>query len=367
MKCGLIRFSAVLVWGILPAYLLQGEATYQIQPVSLPGASRVLVIDINNGGTITGAETLNDGTDTSVVFQLGKEPTVVNPVVGDWRGGATYINSLGVAVGNSQGTDPKLVVMHAIKWSPSNGTQALSTPVGWYSQAGGINDQGMAVGSIGDQRNIQWPEAAVWDAQGNITILPQYLGASQINNHGQIIVDDWSNDYLLTPGSNPAVIVGLGGGNVSTMGLTDAGVIVGRSLTLAGRYHAFLSTSPETAIDLTPGADCDTVAIDINSYDQVIGYIDGRGSSIPTDGFLYENGQLSDLLSLAGASAQGWNYLYPTAINDNGWIVGNGVYNGVWQSFLMTPVTGNSAAPEPASLAILGVGLSELLAARRRN
>ena len=51
-------------------------------------------------------------------------------------------------------------------------------------------------------------------------------------------------------------------------------------------------------------------------------------------------------------SGSGWQLTNATAINDNGWITGQGTLNGQQQAFLLKP----NAAPEPSALALFGVG-----------
>lgn len=69
-------------------------------------------------------------------------------------------------------------------------------------------------------------------------------------------------------------------------------------------------------------------------------------------GFVYVGGQMRDLNQLLDLSGEGWIIESANAINDDGWIVGTGFYNGGKErAFLLIPV------PEPSSflLGVLGV------------
>lgn len=377
MKCRTIGFTVAAITSVFSVGVIRGNVAYQIQSLSVPSAQFVDVNDINNAGVLTGTASWGDGTKSWIVMQVGMSPVVVNFLPGDTEGNWNSVNSSNVMVGSSgryppspPNTIPGILESHAFVWNFAGGMQALSTPGGWDSGASSINNQGQIVGEISSQNHTvpALQQAVMWDSQGNMTTLGSYQYAKLINNRGQIIVGDQANEYLLTPGSAPVLLKGLSGWDVTTTALTDAGIMVGWSRdTTTYECHAFLTATGTNAIDLTPGTGINSNATAVNDLGQVIGYVySDNPSPYPDGGFLYEDGHLSNLLSLGGDSALGWSSLAPTAINDHGWIIGTGFFNGQLQSFLMTPRTA-SAAPEPATLTLLGMGLGGLLAIRRRN
>ena len=98
-------------------------------------------------------------------------------------------------------------------------------------------------------------------------------------------------------------------------------------------------------------------AFGINSSGQVVGYADISGNY--SHAFLYGNGTMTDLNSLIDP-ASGWTLFEAKAINDNGQIVGIGNFNGSGQEvFLLTPI------PEPATMALVGLGLAGLVLRRK--
>jgi uncharacterized membrane protein len=72
-------------------------------------------------------------------------------------------------------------------------------------------------------------------------------------------------------------------------------------------------------------------SIAINDRTQVVGWGNDRGS------FLWQNGHAYDLAALLPTNS-GWTGLQPSAINNRGQIVGDGIFQGRERGFVMTPV-----------------------------
>jgi hypothetical protein len=82
--------------------------------------------------------------------------------------------------------------------------------------------------------------------------------------------------------------------------------------------------------------------------------------SSTTHAALWSNGTATDLNSLVNA-ASGWVLLSANSINDSGQIVGDGIFNGQKEAFLLTPT------PIPAAAWLMGSGLFGLFGFRRKK
>jgi probable HAF family extracellular repeat protein len=68
----------------------------------------------------------------------------------------------------------------------------------------------------------------------------------------------------------------------------------------------------------------------------IVGNADLAGDTV-NHAFIYTNGKMTDLNTLIPANS-GWELDTASAINDNGWIVGQGSINGQYHGFLLTPI-----------------------------
>jgi probable HAF family extracellular repeat protein len=151
----------------------------------------------------------------------------------------------------------------------------------------------------------------------------------------------------------------LGGKDSSAWCINNAGQIVGESDLPLSSYHATLfdSTGRGNNIDLgTMYGGVVSTATAINDLGQIVG-----SASNPMGNFcavMFDStggGNNIDLNTLINPSSH-WVLKNAYGINNDGWIVGLGTYNGFTHAFLLTP--------EPATILLFGLAG---LALRKRN
>ena len=146
----------------------------------------------------------------------------------------------------------------------------------------------------------------------------------------------------------------------SAIDVNDAGVIVGYQNPGSGAPEAAIFHGDGTYTGLGHLGLGESWASAINGNGVIVGRAFGEvNGSFLNAAFVYVNGQMLDLMDLLPAGS-GWELLFSAdGINDQGQIVGSGIYNGEIRGYVITPV------PEPGSLVILGGGGLALLRRRR--
>jgi probable HAF family extracellular repeat protein len=296
--------------------------------------------------------------------------------------GAAGLNSEGDVFGNT-------ILGHSAAGFLVSGGEPASVFTGAGVEFAGINDSDQIVGKV---ESCCTSQVYAFEATGETVtnlgvlgspeVLNTYSGANAINNSGQVVGDSY-----IAPGQGPthgflyrgglmSDLGTVGGAASSAQAINNHGQITGTAQSGNGDFHAFLFSDgfmfdlglfgvyssavaindngeililgqmnssptrfPELFVyqsgkttDLGPiGLLLGLKGIALNNYGQIV------GSDISGHAFIYANGTFTDLNTLIPADA-GWVLQNAVGINDSGQIAGNGLLNGVYTPYLLTPV-----------------------------
>lgn len=239
-----------------------------------------------------------------------------------------------------------------------------------------INEAGMVAGtsfSPGREHSAayiynQGALVTLGDLDGGL----QQASAASINNQGVVVgtarvaaegIMGGVSRAFAYDGHSMVNLGTLGGLNSQASDVNDAGLVVGYS-TVAGNEasHAFAYQHGQmTDLGLPEGASS-SWAIAVNNLGQIlVGAANDSGQGIGA--YVYQNGQWLNL-STEVSLADGWTLGSASDINDKGQIAAEAFNLDGWrsQALRLDPV---SAVPEPASLALMLMGLSALVLLRR--
>ena len=280
--------------------------------------------------------------------------------------GAYGINDLGQVVGHR--------AARAYRWEAG----AFTWNAPYFSNARDINNQGQIAGCLGIR-------AVIWNSGVHTSLVPgQVWGrAFAINDSGSVA------GYYATEGSSHSGafiwengvltnLVNPSGQSSCAYGINAHGHVVGNALSTAGSRLGFIwKDGVMEYLPVLPDYDERSYARDINDKGQVVAYAaksinsrayvwqDGVVTELPhlPGGFtsapyaisnrgqvvgystihgsykqaaLWEDGVVYNLNSLVPPNS-GWVLPYANDINEAGWIVGTGLYDGAEHAFLLIP------------------------------
>lgn len=275
---------------------------------AVPGldGSHAFVVAVNSAGQMAGAYSPDPlkAKFAAALFTLSGRVTLLGGFPASQHGyslsEAEAVNAKGQAVGISNN--------QAFLWSAGRLKKLMPPPGFTAADAGAINDAGIIAGKankIGKGKTAT--HALLWNTAGqakDLGVLPGYTDsiARGVSNTGQVA--GW---------------VGQTGGT---------GV---RGLTF--HYQAFLWQNGKMrglgSILRLP----DSKASALNDKGQVVGNAYHKTDEAA---LLWQHGKVYEMNTLVPPGS-GWKLQNALVINNNGWIIGNGIHNGIRRGFLLIP------------------------------
>lgn len=254
---------------------------------------------------------------------------------------------------------------HGVRLKPGQAIGWGDLPGYDQTSARGINNLGAMVGAAWIQDTAR---ALRLNANFTYTLLPtlnvnEDSSAVRVNDAG-VAVGHSSGNAVFWTAANTLINLHalLPNGTVfsSAQDINEAGWITGHFHDANLKFRGF-RFNLETGMTFFNPLDNDTYvnASAINIHGQIV----GRSRRNPYVGlmeaFIYDGTSTVSLNSLIDPNS-GWVLNEATDINDNGYIVGKGTFQGVTTNFMLKPV------PEPTTLIALGLGATTLLRRRHR-
>ncbi len=322
----------------LPQLAMSNPPQYEISIIQPTGNGIEITLDaINNSGQVAGRQKNSDGSVVGFIYSAGTMT---------FTGSVTHpsdINNSGQVTGTTSGT-------HGAIWT--NGSEV---DLGYRLFPTAINSQGDVAGYTYSSQDSFFYDGS------SLTYLHDVVGspcaANGMNDSGQIV------GYTSTPSSSNwraflyqdgsvTYLPSLRGGSTIAEDINNDGLVVGRS-DVSGQYVAFSWNQQNGIKNLgsLPGH-VGSSAGAVNNLGQIVGT--SSTLNLDSDVFLYTDGTMYNLKSIAVNGNQWVRLTSANDINDSGQIVGVGqLYNN---NVLTTCYFVTSPVPEPATISLLAFG-----------
>jgi probable HAF family extracellular repeat protein len=298
------------------AFLWTPDSCKMIDLGSLGGGT-ARATAINDFGLVVGHSANSQGMTRAFAYSQGVMSDMGGPSTSNER--ALSVNNAGHAAGSEDtpGSDPGSAVLYT-----SQGLQYLPSFQGKHVLAAtGINEYDELVG--------------FQILPGEIAGLIHYPNLTQPPNYGWYRINAVAANPRI-----PALDLG-----IQPRAINRADYVTGAAG--IGVMHAFLSKHFFQTIDLgtlnpsDPGVT--SVGMGLDSANRVVGFSEKVPSGGPV-AFLHDGSTMIDLNTRL-VNPAGWELMSANAINDNGWIVGTGRYNGQQVAVVLVPTLKKLGVP----------------------
>ena len=341
LKTNSLRYAAGLALAALALALsaaVHAQSGYTITNLGTLGGTTSAGTAINASGQVAGtAQTTNDAASRAVRWTGA---AIIN--LGSLGGNSSGygVNDSGQVTGYSYTTFSGTLT-HAFRYFGATLTD-LGTLGGASSQGLAINASGQVAGNAQTSgaayHAVRWTGTAATDL-GAAT--GTYTYGNAINTSGQVAGYAAATGTgvlraVVWTGTTAVNLVSMGGTNSKAEGVNDSGQVTGWAdiQGSSAAYHAVRWTGA-TITDLgTLGGNL-SIGFGINRFGAVVGY-----STLANGGqraFVANGNTMTDLNALLPAGS-GWTLTAAYAINDYGWITGQGNFNGQALAFLLKPI-----------------------------
>jgi probable HAF family extracellular repeat protein len=351
-------------------------ASYTITDLGTLGGAESSGLALNASGQVAGASHTGEADHINTFLWRPTAPNGANgamidlETLGGTQSFGNGLNTSGQVAGESFTTND--AATHAFVWKPitpgsASGTMHdLLTLGGTDSHGYGINTAGQVTGAshtTGDSAthaflwNPSTPNGTSGTMHDLLTLGGSDSNGSAVNASGQVSGSSLTtgnaayHSFLWKPSTPNGTsgtmhdLLTLGGTESFGGSINSSGQVAGFSNTTGNAaYHAYLWTpstpngTSGTMLDLSTLGGINSYSYNVGSGGQVVGASEFETTSGNTHAFLYKGGSgMLDLNTLIDPIL-GWELTDAAAINDAGQIAGQGLINGEYHAYLLTPI-----------------------------